>query len=151
LNVLRAPDLLMAADPNWLRVSVSGFTQEFYALGHTGGNIETVKTNMRRLAQAKQAANATTDLEFYFHRHVDNEADEAPAREFAESLGFRFVAGWALMFPLEKRLTIADPAHPRATITAADRAIMSRLALKMDQVIAITSQRPVSSCTLQDN
>ena len=40
LNVLRAPDLLMQANPDWLRVSVSGFTQEIYARGHKADDIE---------------------------------------------------------------------------------------------------------------
>src|SRR5262245_13408597 len=53
LNVLRDPDLLMRANPDWLRVSVSGFTQEVYARGHAAGDVEVVKTNMRRLAEAK--------------------------------------------------------------------------------------------------
>jgi MoaA/NifB/PqqE/SkfB family radical SAM enzyme len=38
LNVLRDPDLLMRANPDWLRVSVSGFTQEVYARGHAAGD-----------------------------------------------------------------------------------------------------------------
>src|SRR5882724_10077432 len=56
LNVLRSPDLLMAANPDWMRVSVSGFTQEIYVRGHKEGDIEKMKANMRRLAEAKRAA-----------------------------------------------------------------------------------------------
>ena len=110
LNVLRDPALLMAAGPDWLRVSVSGFTQDVYARGHAAGDIETVKRNMRRLAEAKARTAASTDLEVYYHKYVDNEADEAPMRAYAEALGYRFASDWALIMPLEKTLTIADPA-----------------------------------------
>jgi pyruvate-formate lyase-activating enzyme len=151
LNVLRAPDLLMQANPDWLRVSVSGFTQEIYARGHRGGDIETVKANMRRLADAKRRTRATTDLELYFHKYVDNEADEAPMKAYAEMLGYRYAADWALMMPLEKSLTIAIPAEPRAKLTREDHATLARLALKMDQAFAVTSKRGVTSCSLQDD
>jgi len=151
LNVLRAPDLLMQANPDWLRVSVSGFTQEIYARGHRSGNIETVKANMRRLADAKRLTGATTDLELYFHKYVDNEADEAPMKAYAEMLGYRYAADWALMMPLEKSLTIAIPAEPRATLTHEDHATLARLALKMDQAFAVTSKRGVTSCSLRDD
>src|SRR5436189_1720998 len=50
LNLLREPEALLAAHPDYLRVSVSGFTQEIYARGHREGDIEQVKHNMQRLA-----------------------------------------------------------------------------------------------------
>jgi pyruvate-formate lyase-activating enzyme len=150
LNVLRDPDLLMRANPDWLRVSVSGFTQEVYARGHAAGDVEVVKTNMRRLAEAKARTGATTDLELYFHKYVDNEADEAPMRAYAEALGYRFASDWALMMPLEKTLTIADPANPRATLTRVDHATIGRLALKTADAL-VTSKHKVTSCSLQED
>jgi pyruvate-formate lyase-activating enzyme len=151
LNVLRDPDLLMQASPDWLRVSVSGFAQEVYSRGHSGGDIEKVKTNMRRLADAKRSTGATTDMEVYFHKYVDNEADEAPMKAFAGALGYRFVTDWALMMPLEKTLTIADPSNPRATLTRDDHATIDRLALKTAQALALSSKHPVTSCSLRDD
>ena len=40
LNVLREPESLLGEHPDYLRVSVSGFTQEIYARGHREGDIE---------------------------------------------------------------------------------------------------------------
>lgn len=151
LNVLRDADLLMRANPDWLRVSASGFTQEIYARGHKGGDVETLKTNMRRLAEAKSRTGATTDLELYFHKYADNEADEAPMKVYAETLGYRFASDWAVMMPLEKTLTIANPAEPRATLTAEDHATLDRLALKTARAIDLTSKHKVTSCNLQDD
>jgi hypothetical protein len=90
-------------------------------------------------------------MELYFHKYADNESEEAPMKAYAESLGYRFATGWATMMPLEKTLTIADPANPRATLTTEDHAILDRLAVKVDQAIALTSKRPVTSCSLQDD
>ena len=55
LNVLREPEALLAEHPDYLRVSVSGFTQEIYARGHREGDIERVKHNMGRLAAVERA------------------------------------------------------------------------------------------------
>jgi hypothetical protein len=82
---------------------------------------------------------------------VDNEADEAPMRAYAEALGYRFASDWALMMPLEKTLTIADPDNPRATLTRADHATIGRLALKTAAALAVTSRHKVTSCSLQED
>ena len=50
LNVLGNPGAIMTAGPEWIRVSVSGFSQEIYSRGHKNGNVEKVINNMRRLA-----------------------------------------------------------------------------------------------------
>jgi MoaA/NifB/PqqE/SkfB family radical SAM enzyme len=55
LNVLRDPDILLAANPYLLRVSVSGFHQSSYGLTHRGGDVERVKHNMAVLAAAPEA------------------------------------------------------------------------------------------------
>ena len=55
------------------------------------------------------------------------------------------------MLPLEKVLTIADPGNPRATLSSEDQSLLGRLAIKMEQAIAVSSKRPVTSCSLQDD
>jgi nucleotide-binding universal stress UspA family protein len=55
------------------------------------------------------------------------------------------------MMSLEKTLTIADPANPRATLTRADHATLARLALKTADAIAVTSKHKVTSYSLQED
>jgi hypothetical protein len=55
------------------------------------------------------------------------------------------------MMPLEKTLTIADPANPRATLTRSDHATIGRLALKTAEALAVTSKHKVTSCSLQED
>ena len=52
-------------------------------------------------------------------------------------LGYRYAADWAVMMPLEKSLTVAIPAEPRAKLTREDHATLARLALKMDLTMPI--------------
>src|SRR4051812_47179122 len=69
LNILRNEEALFAENPDFFRVSVSGFTQPVYEVGHRAGNIEKVKHNMAVLAEAKAKTGATTAIQVYYHRY----------------------------------------------------------------------------------
>ena len=151
LNVLRHADEVLAAGVDWFRISVSGFNQDVYQRTHRGGDIEKVKVNMIALAGARQRTGSNVDIEVFFHRYLGNFGDELEMRRFAECLGFRFVAGWAQMMPVEKVLTYADPARPEAPLTIEDYELIERLALPLEEAIAATSRQPVETCPLQDD
>ncbi|HYG66943.1 MAG TPA: radical SAM protein, partial [Anaeromyxobacteraceae bacterium] len=53
-NLVRPRDLdaVVAAAPDWFRVSVSGFTQPVYGRTHRGGDVERVKANLLALRGA---------------------------------------------------------------------------------------------------
>jgi hypothetical protein len=108
LNVLREPEALLAEHPDYLRVSVSGFTQEIYARGHREGDIEQVKHNMQRLAAAHDAVRSNTHVEVYYHRYADNPHELPLMAEFARSLGFHFASTLAYVTTVEKIIAIAQ-------------------------------------------
>jgi len=148
LNKLDREDDLLASGVDWIRISVSGFTQEIYERGHRHGNIERVKANMRRLAVARDRQNSKTDIEVFYHRYLDNEADEVAMKLFAESLGFRFVKAWAYFMPVEKMLTYLHPDSPLTKLTAEDQALIDRLALEPKQATAISREHHLKDCDL---
>ena len=84
LNVLRNPEELVAGGLDFLRVSLSGFTQAVYRRGHREGDIEAVKANMRRLAAAVKATKATTRVEVFYHLYRHNRHEVAAMKSFAE-------------------------------------------------------------------
>ena len=51
---MRDADALLAANPDEISISVSGFHQDTYGVTHAGGDIEVVKKHMRTLADAKK-------------------------------------------------------------------------------------------------
>lgn len=109
LNVLRNEDAILAANPDELRISLSGFHQETYGKTHARGDIERVKANMHRLAEAKQRLpRNSTRIDVYFHKYRHNLADLEPMKELATSLGFHWMENWAYYMPLEKVLEFAD-------------------------------------------
>ena len=147
LNVLRDPEAILRAAPTWLRISLSGFSQEIYARGHREGNIETVKRNMRRLAEAKEAVgNIGTHIDVIYHEYIDNRHETGAMRDFATSLGFHFSTILAQIFPVEKLIAIADGQE-----TPADRTLLNRLALPLERALAVTSAVKAPSCGLLDD
>jgi len=151
LNVMRDIEAVLAAGLDWLRISVSGFGKESYAQTHRGGDIEAVKDNMRGLAEAVKRTGARTDIEVFFHRYIGNIDDEVRMREFAEGLGFRFVAAWAQMMPVEKVLSYVDPENPEMMLAESDFEVIDRLALPLKDAVALTARYPVSHCPMQDD
>ena len=146
LNVLRQPDELLMAGPNFLRVSLSGFTQEVYERGHREGNIEIVKRNMIELADAKARAGPSTYIEVFFHRYIYNLHEVEPMASFAKSLGFNFNAYLAQIYPVEKIIAIAN-----GQANDDDRRVLRSLALPLDRALAFTAAQNSSSCTLLDD
>jgi hypothetical protein len=124
LNHLRDAARLVNSGVKTLRVSLSGFTQEVYCIGHRGGDIGKVKDNMRRLSDARRDTGAGVRMHAYFHKYRHN-AHEAPLMEaFARDLGFEFLADWAFLMPLEKLLAYADGALDENERNFADRSIV---------------------------
>ena len=147
LNVLRDPEAILRAAPTWFRISLSGFSQEIYARGHRDGNIETVKRNMRRLAEARATVgNTTTHIDVIYHEYIDNRHEIEAMRGFAASLGFAFSTTLAQIFPVEKIIAIAD-----GQASPADRSLLDRLALPLDRALAVTSRLNQANCKLLDD
>lgn len=149
LNIRKNLEGAIKANPSFFRVSLSGFSQEGYELGHAGGDINKVKENMTYLAELKASFGATTLIEVYYHRYLDNIDEEQRMRAFSEALGFKFSSAFATLMPLEKTLDVAE--HVISKITGQDLAVMDRLALPpSEKVLEIAKSYGISSCNLRD-
>jgi len=107
LNITKRLEETVTANPDFLRISVSGFTNETYQKHHTGGDIEAVKNNMRTLSNLLKKHNSSTYVQVYYLRWIGNMDDEFLMQDYAESLGFHFQADWAWFSPIEKVVSIA--------------------------------------------
>lgn len=143
LNVLRDPVRLLAENPDTFRVSVSGFTQATYEIGHREGNVEVVKRNMERLAKAKAKTNSKTKIEVFYHRYLHNVDDIAPMEKFAKSLGFEFRTYLAYLTIVEKIIEFVE-----GRATSEDKKIIARLALPLARALDVTSRKPRTTCSL---
>lgn len=118
LNNLLRIDKVFDAGLKKLRISLSGFTQEFYGYYH-GGDIERVKKNMVAISKMPHQAEVTV----YFHKYKDNQHELPLMRDYAHSLGFKFESCFAYYRPLEKALDYVNG----VPIPDKDRALIERL------------------------
>jgi len=151
LNVARNLEAILEAGLDWMRISVSGYTNENYTVTHSGGDINVVKQNMRDLSEIVRRTGAKTDIEVFYHKYLGNFDDEVKMRAFSEGLGFRFVSAWAQMMPVEKVISYVNPESPIMPLSESDHMIIDRLALPLQDAIEETSRHPVSFCALQDD
>ena len=106
LNVLKRVDEVLAARPDLIIISLSGFTQEVYVKGHAGGNIERVKENMRKIAEANNVIPEERRVKILVNYHVynDNAHEIEPMREYATNLGLGFFTSLARAISMENAI-----------------------------------------------
>ena len=151
LNLLNEEDKLMKSEPDELRVSMSGYTQDTYSLNHRGGDINKVLENLDRLVAAKHRTGSRTPIVIYYHRYIGNLDEEFKLREFATRRGIIFQTEWAYLMPVEKMIafTYNDPSI--SPITDEDREVLERLVLPLNQGIAIAEHYRDQPCVLFHN
>lgn len=150
LNISKNIEATIKANPSFFRISLSGFHQDVYELGHAGGDIEAVKRNMIALSQLKLKYQAKTYIEVYYHRYLDNIDDEARMKDFSEQLGFAFSTGMSVMMPLEKILGAIN--SDKSKISEADKKIMERMVFPPSpEVLKLLSNYKENPCTLKDD
>lgn len=103
-NRINRLDDVLAAKPDSLIVSVSGFTQAVYERSHHGGDIEVVKANLLTLAEAsKRHPHCHVMVHYHMYRDtIGAEFDQMKA--FVEKLGFQFIISWARCISMENTI-----------------------------------------------
>lgn len=104
LNHIKNLEEVIKKNPDHIRVSLSGFTQEIYQIGHQNGNIETVKQNMRTLSNLIKEYHSSTRVTVIYLKYKHNLSEIPAMKEYTLSLGFNFQTFWSYLMPVEKLL-----------------------------------------------
>jgi MoaA/NifB/PqqE/SkfB family radical SAM enzyme len=104
LNHVNRLEDFMSARPDFVIVSVSGFTQEVYEKSHRGGNIERWKENLHKLKDAHNRCGGPVNIAVSYHMYNDNLHEVEPMREFVSQFGFQFMVSWARTISLENTI-----------------------------------------------
>jgi len=115
LNFVRRLDETLAADPDLIIISLSGFTQEIYVRGHAGGDIEKVKANMRLIAEANAKIGQRVKIAVNYHIYTDNQHEIEPMQEYAKNLGLEFFTSYARAISMENAIQYNRSLDPDAT------------------------------------
>lgn len=100
---------LIERNPDYLKVSVSGYYPAAYNKTHEGGDINLVKSNLYRLRYLLDKHGANTLVDINYHLYKDNSGRNLEKfRELADELGFVMSETYALVMPLERVLSYFD-------------------------------------------
>jgi wyosine [tRNA(Phe)-imidazoG37] synthetase (radical SAM superfamily) len=103
MSIEKSIDAALRADPDWLKVSLSGYYQEVYATTHTGGNINLVKSNLYRIRYLIDKYKLTTKVEIRYHRYLNNIGEDLEKmQELCKELDFALCDIVAYFQPLER-------------------------------------------------
>jgi MoaA/NifB/PqqE/SkfB family radical SAM enzyme len=137
LNIMPKIDDVMHADPEFLIISVSGFTQGVYERNHRGGDIERVKKNMEELAGAKERTKSRTRIEVKYLLYLGNLDEAVLMKEYADSLGFSFVLSYMGLMPLEKLLMYVSNDPGGDSLSEEEREIAKTIIFPYREVIEL--------------
>jgi len=106
LNIKHGLETVIAAGPDDLKISLSGFSQKSYARAHARGNLELVKSNMRLVRDYASKYRVATNIWVGHHIYKSNQHDTEPVRALCKELGFAYYPMEAFYMPLERLLDL---------------------------------------------
>lgn len=112
LNVDRGLRELARANPDNLKISLSGFTPDAYARTHARGELRLVKANMHLLRHWLDQAGATTKVWVGHHLYKGGDTELAAVAALCEELGFAHHPIAAFYQPLERLVDLLDGRAP---------------------------------------
>ncbi len=104
LNYLQHVEDVLEAHPDFMIVSLSGFTQEVYVKGHAGGNIDKVKANMKIIGDANSKLENPVTIQVNYHIYKDNAHELELMREYAASCGIGLFTSNARAISMENTI-----------------------------------------------
>ena len=140
---------LIKSEPDYIKISVSGFYPEAYNTTHQGGDINLVKSNLRKIHKyiLKHKSNTLIDINYHLYRN-NNGKNLQKFKELANELGFILSTTYALVMPLERVFNKLDGKKDLQTET-----LEKNLLVDINEGIRISSQNipKKSTCPFREN
>ncbi len=150
-NIARKLDTVVARAPEYIKISVSGYTQSVYGQTHQGGSISLVKSNLHLLRYyLDQQENCSTLVDINYHLYQNNlEQDLEKFRALADELGFIFSTTDSLLMPTERVLDLID-GYPDDEAVRLDKDLFLLPTLKSIEISAMNTD-PLNECPFAVN
>ena len=142
-------DKIIQSNPDYLKVSLSGFFPAAYNNTHQGGDIELVKENLISIRKLIDKYNANTLVDINYHLYKDNCGINIDEMEmFANKLGFVVSKTYALVMPLERVIS-----HIEGKPDLQTRLLKDNLLVTIDEGIEASSKSvlPENTCPFREN
>lgn len=108
LNIKRGLEEVIAANPDELKISLSGFTPQTYSRTHARGDLDRVKANMRAIRRHLDTYHSKTHVWVGHHIYKSNQDQAETVRRFCAELGFAYHPIPAFYMPLERLMDVID-------------------------------------------
>jgi len=142
-------DKIIQSNPDYLKVSLSGFFPEAYNNTHQGGDIDLVKVNLILIRKLIDKYKANTLVDINYHLYRDNSGQNIDEMEkFAKQLGFVVSKTYALVMPLERVIS-----HVEGKPDLQTRLLEDNLLVTIDEGIKASSEvtLPKNTCPFREN
>ena len=142
-------DKIIQSDPDYLKVSLSGFFPEAYNNTHQGGDIDLVKANLILIRKLIDKYKTNTLVDINYHLYRDNSGENIDKMEqFAKELGFVVSKTYALVMPLERVLL-----HLEGKPDFQTKLLEDNLLVTIDEGINASSEAviPENTCPFREN
>ena len=142
-------DKIIQSNPDYLKVSLSGFFPEAYNNTHQGGDINLVKDNLILIRKLIDKYKANTLVDINYHLYKDNSGENILEMEkLANLLGFVVSKTYALVMPLERVIS-----HVEGKPDIQTRLLEDNLLVTIDEGIKASSEvaLPENSCPFREN
>ena len=117
---------VLRAQPDYLKISVSGYYQQAYQNTHQGGDIELVKSNLYKMAYFMRKLNLETMVDINYHLYRDNSGENyTRMKDLAEELGFIMSEVYALVMPLERVIDERQGKPDKQTMELTDNLLVT--------------------------
>jgi MoaA/NifB/PqqE/SkfB family radical SAM enzyme len=140
---------IIKSNPDYLKVSLSGFYPEAYNNTHAGGDINLVKKNLILIRSLLDKYKAKTLIDINYHLYKDNSGENLKQMEkFAEDLGFIISKTYALVMPLERVIS-----HLENNPDFQTKQLEDNLLVTIDEGIKASSKfsLPKNTCPFREN
>jgi MoaA/NifB/PqqE/SkfB family radical SAM enzyme len=138
---------LIQANPEYLKVSTSGYYPEVYDTTHTGGDVNLVKSNLYRLRFLIDKYQASTLVDVNYHLYTNNcGRNLRKMQELCAELGFSLSTTYALVMPLERVIDHCD-GRPNPQLDN----LRQLLLVDIDEGIEASKGVTMKGCPFRDN
>jgi MoaA/NifB/PqqE/SkfB family radical SAM enzyme len=140
---------IIKSNPDYLKVSLSGFYPNAYNNTHAGGDINLVKKNLVLIRELIDRYKAKTLVDINYHLYKDNSGENLKQMEdFSNKLGFVISKTYALVMPLERVIS-----HLEDNSDSQTKQLQNNLLVTIDEGINASSKisLPKNTCPFREN
>lgn len=144
LNVKDVKDVV-AASPNKIIVSLSGYDKDVYSQTHKRGNPHLVVSNLYKLRYYMDKLKKDFVVEVSYHLYKHNVGKDAERiMSITKDLGFNFTSDLTLLMPLEKNFDYLNGKR----LSLQDQQVISLMLAKPEELLELAQSYKLRDCPL---